>query len=337
MRFVDGHMARLLMSGAGGDPNAGGGGGGGGTGTGTGNTAFLASLPEPLRASPAFKDVKDLGDLAARYAGMNKPFAEQLPEKIRGEAYFKDIKSLDALADIALNQAKLIGADKATLLQLPKGPDDKDGYSALYAKLGRPEAADKYVIPKRGENQDYSAAEQAFQKSMLPVLHEIGMSQSQVEKLVPAWNAMQDATNKANGDALTANAKKSEEALRAEWGAAYDEKVDLAKQALAQYGSPELVAELQATGADGKKMPLGDNPQLMRLFAKLGSQLKEDGLLGKGGESQQGGFSPAEAQQQIAAKKGDEKFMQAYSQKDNPGHAAAVTEMERLYKFAYPA
>lgn len=332
-KFIDGHIAGLLMSSAG-DAGTGGGGGGGGTG----NAAFLASLPEPLRGNEAFKEVKDLGDLATRYAGMNKPFAEMLPEKIRGEAYFKDIKDLDGLATRALHQAKMIGLDKNQLAVLPKGPDDKEGYENLYKTLGRPEAADKYVVPPRADKAAYSEQEQAFQKAMLPVLHQAGLSQRQVDAIVPAWNAMQDANAKASGEAFAANAKKAEDALRSEWGAAYDENKGLAQQALAHYGSPELLAELEATGPDGKKNPLGDSPQLMRLFAKLGAGLKEDGLLGKGGDSGAGGaLSPAEARQQISAKQGDAEFMKSYMTKSHPGHANAVAEMERLYKFANPA
>ena len=328
LKFLNGRLAGLMMSGSG----TGDGGGGGGD-----NAAFIASLPETLRAHPAFKDVTDVGALATRYADAQKPFAEQLPEDIRNEAYFKDIKDLGGLAKTAYNQAKMIGADKNAIMSLPKGPDDKDGYNAIYAALGRPESADKYVVPKLDGGRDYTDGDKAFQKAVLPVLHEAGVTQAQLDKIAPALNSIGEAALKAQVDARTANGAKAAEALRSEWGAAYDQNVGLAKQALAHYGSPELVAELESTGADGSKMPLGDSPQLTRLFAKLGGQLKEDGLVGKGGSGNAGELSPAEASQQINAKQGDTKFMEAYTRKDHPGHADAVSEMSRLYKFANPA
>ncbi len=75
---------------------------------------------------------------------------------------------------------------------------------------------------------------------------------------------------------------------------------------------------------------------LARTLAKLGEQLQEDGVLGRGSASA-GGKSPAEAKQEINALLADKAFAGTYSNKRDPGHADAVARMQRLYEMAHPA
>ena len=303
------------------------------------NNAFLQSLPEPLRAHGAFKDVADMGALAQRYADTQKPFAEQLPEKIRGEAYFKDIKSFDDLATKAYNQAKMIGKDPNTLLEIPSNDDDK-ALTALYTKLGRPETADKYDIPKLADGKDYSTDDKAFQTAVLPILHDAGITQRQLTKIMPAWNALQAKAAEAVGAQTQASFKTADEALTKEWGAAKAEKIATAQAAITFLASgekgPKLGADLKAaleTINPATGQAFGNMPAFARLFAYFGTQMKEDGLIGKGGAGGVGdALSPAEADQQINAKYADTKFMASYTNKNAPDHADAVREMSRLFE-----
>ncbi len=210
------------------DGGAGGGGGGGAT-----NAAFLASLPEPLRAADSFKEVKDVADLATRYHGeLSRPLLERLPERLRKEPAFKDIKSIEALADSYHNAQKMVGRDPNTLIALPQDPNDDKAMGEIWNKLGRPETPDKYQLPvKRADGREYSADDKAFQKEILPILHEAGLTQSQLAKALPKWDALMDAMSKGANDRQEATFKEAETKFRAELGASYEDQLGLADAA----------------------------------------------------------------------------------------------------------
>lgn len=302
-----------------------------GGGGGAGNAAFLATLPENFRSHDAFKDVKDVSDLAGRYAKSRGPLAEQLPKELAQEAYFKDYKSWDDLAKSAFNQSKMIGADPKSLLKLPADAKDEKAWGEIYDRLGRPAKVDDYKIPPRGDGKAYSAEDTAFQKGVLPILHEAGITQPQLEKLLPKWDGLMDAMTKSSNE-QTANAiGKAEETLKAAWGSGegYTEKLNLANAALRHY-AVALNLDPNEVAPEMIRTKLGQSPVLAQILAEIGKGLNEDGLIGK--EQGGGGMTPNEAGQEIAAKQADPKFMKAYTDRSDPGHKDAVETMKRLYE-----
>jgi hypothetical protein len=254
-------------------------------------------------------------------------FAESLPEDIRGEAVFKDIKDLGALAKGYVHAQRLIGADPSTVLRLPGADADQAAWDGVYAKLGRPEAADKYAFSDV-KLPEGLAVDDGLKTGFQKVAHQAGLNMKQADALYQWWNAIQAERFTAAGAQTVQQQTAAIDGLRKEWGQAFDQNVALAQQAVAHYGGDKLRSELEGTG-------LGNNPELARIFAKLGRNLQEDGLIGKGGTG--GGVnSPGEAQQQISALQQDQAFMKSYLSKHDPEHKVAVEKMETLYNQAYP-
>ena len=289
-------------------------------------TSWTSSLPEPIRAHEAWKDVPDVGTLANRYLETRKPFAEQLPEDIRGEAMFKDIKDLAGLAKGYHGAQKLIGVPKDQLLRLPA--DDKpESWAPIYDKLGRPEKPEGYVL----NGPDGKPIDPKQAESLYKAAHEAGVSQKQIEKLY-GW--LQETSGAAQ-TAQQAEAQRAAEAavteLKTELGGAFDQRVERAKGAVKQ-----LDADLKLGGKLAEtleKAGLANNPAVFKVFDHIAAQLAEDGkLAGKGGQQDNSLKSPAEARQHIAAKQQDKNFMARYLNKSAPGHAEAVAEMADLYK-----
>ena len=295
-----------------------------------GDTPWTASLPETIRGHEAFKDVKDVSDLATRYVSATtpKPFAEQLPEDIRADAVFKDIKDLAGLAKSYKGQAHLLGVPKDQLLRLPT--DDKpESWAPIYDKLGRPTKAEEYklTLPQGAElNKEFATP--LFAKA-----HELGISQKQLDGLYGALRSQGETAQKAAADKAKSDMDAASAALKSEWGQAYDQKMNEASAAIDVYAEqmkiPGLKAALDKTG-------LGNSPELAKLFASLAANLKEDGkLTGKalgGGDLK----SPVEAQQEINALRADKNFSAAYLNKSHPGHKDAVAKMAALHTVAYP-
>jgi hypothetical protein len=129
--------------------------------------------------------------------------------------------------------------------------------------------------------------------------------------------------------------------LRKEWGASYDENLSDAQAAVRHLGGDKLIAELNIV-KDGKAT--GDNAELLRTFAKLGKQYREDGVLKGGSQPEGGGMDPAAAKAQIAKLQANSDFSKVWLNKGATGkvdgkdmtHAEAVAEMTRLYQLANP-
>lgn len=295
---------------------------------------FSASLPEPLRGNAAFKDIKDVGSLAQKYADSQKPFLERLPEKYRNEAAFKDIKDESGLADSYFNAQKMVGLDKNRLAVLPKDDKDTAGWDAFYKAQGRPDAADKYAFGKRADGTDYQANDVEFQKKIAPILHKMGVTQRQIDAGRGDWDQLQADLVKAADGQRQAEMEKASAALRSKWGGDYDGHMKDAEAAIGHYAKTlgvgdQLIKELSAT-------TFGNNPALAQVFAHMGAQLKEDGLLGKG----QGGFTDRPSQEAartlIAQKEAAFRANATFKNKDAPGRQEALDEIAHLYEAAYP-
>jgi hypothetical protein len=298
------------------------------------NGEFIGTLPEPLRAHGAFKDIKDVGTLAQKYADTQRPFTERLPEKYRNDPSFRDIKDDEGLYSSFSNAQKMVGADKARLALVPKDAKDEAGWDGFYKAVGRPEAADKYAFGKRADGSDYSAADADFQKQIAPILYKMGVSQAQLDRGRPEWDVLQGKIATLASDASKAEMAKTVTALREKWGGDYDGHVKNAEAAVQYYAKKAgvgdaLAKELSATG-------LGNNPALAQVFAMMGAQLKEDGLFGKG----EGGFadrpSMENAKKQIAEKEQAFRDNKSFRDKNAPGRQEALDEIARLYEAAYP-
>lgn len=299
------------------------------TTTTTNDTAWTASLPEAIRGNEAWKDVPDVGTLATRYLDTRKPFAEMLPKDIAGEATFKDIRDLDGLARGYHGAQKLLGVPKDQLLRLPT--DDKpESWAPIYDKLGRPEKADAYKLTlPDGVTMNTEAAKPIFEKA-----HELGISQKQLDGL---YGTLLGVATK-NGEAAKAKSDgelaAASSALKTEWGVAYDQKIAEAMQAVEHFAKEMKLGD--GLKADLEKSGLGNNPAIAKLFAGLAANLKEDGKLTGRAAGAESLASPTEARQNIAALQQDKNFMKSYTDKRDPGHAAAMAKMTALYAQANP-
>jgi hypothetical protein len=252
-------------------------------------------------------------------------FAESLPPDLRESPIFKDIKTLDGLARSYASAAKMVGMDKAQVVALP-AEGDEAAWKDVYAKLGRPEDAKGYGFkPPEGVQVDAK-----LQDSFASTAHELGLSTKQANALYAWWNGQAGEARTATAAQQAAAEQAATATLKTEWGAAYDQNLGLAKNALAHYGNDDVRAELEKSG-------IGNNPALIKVFAKMGAQLSEDGLVGKGGSGGGGMInSPAEAKQQIAALRADPAFAKTYTDAKAPGHKEAVDKMAGLYAQAFP-
>ena len=218
------------------------------------------------------------------------------------------------LAQSYTNLQSQLGRDKITI------PKSDEEFAKAYDALGRPANAEAYEVkkPELPEGMQY---DEAGEKLLRTFAHENGWNQKQFANAYDMYfkTRMEEvgAWTKTLGDART----KAEDSLKREWGDAYQGKSELARSVFQQYGDAELSQYLDTSG-------LGNDPRIIKIFAKIGEEMMGDSKLKHPGGGN-GGITPAEIDAKIAEfRKTNEK---ALFQADHPDHRRLVADLQKLY------
>lgn len=233
---------------------------------------------------------------------------------LKGYVQNKGWKDPVELANGYRNLEKLLGGEK---IPMPKGAEDKEGWARVYDALGRPKSADEYGLPvPDGGSPD-------FAKAAAAKFHELGLSKGQAEALAGWYNEQAQSQMGAVQQAQAAKVEQDLQALKGEWGGAYEENIELGRRAAREFGldAAKLTALENAFGTG----------EMLKFMSKIGRGLTEHTF--EGGRSATGfGMTPEAARQRIAALRDDRDFTSKYL----GGNADARAEMERLMRAAYP-
>ena len=246
-----------------------------------------------------------------------------LSEDVASHSAIKDIGSVEDLAKSAIHAQQMVGADK---IAIPGKDAGSQAWEDVYNKLGRPEKAGDYELPQ--ENVESVEGDQPQIEEFKGEAHRLGLNKQQFAGLVRFMAEKGQQGAQAAEVNMEEVQKQSVAALQQEYGAAYEQNLSLAKSAVEQFGGEELKTMLNQTG-------LGNNPELIKAFARIGKMVASDEIIGRGGR-ESFVLSPTEAQESIIQKKLDVEFMSAYTQNHHPGHMAAVEEMQKLFELANP-
>ena len=222
---------------------------------------------------------------------------------------------------------KLHGVPVERLVKLPSPNEAKDpkAWDAIYNKLGRPETADKYVLPvPKGDDGTFS-------NQIKPWLHEAGVTQAGAAKLAEKWNGFQEA--QANARAAQQEAKNAEQVqeLKLAWGSEFDSRAQLVDHAAEKFG---MTAD-QVTALKSTMGPKGAMEFLYNIGAKLG--VEDRTVPGIGGETN--GFTqmtPDMAKAEIARLRSDRDFAKLFTSSDIKQKMDARQQMDRLQRIANP-
>ena len=241
-------------------------------------------------------------------------FKSLIPAEYKEEKALQNFQDMKGFVKSYLHSQKLVGADK---IPVPNKHATDEDWNEVYTRLGKPESPDgfKFNLPKDNNKLDDNSL-----KAFSEQAHKLGLLPHQADGIIKYNNELANAAEVDTNSKAETSRLQAEEALRKEFGPAYNNKLNAAKNlASATLGSDFLSNTVLK---DGSK--LGDNPTVVKAFADLAGKLSEDTIVK--------GDSPSymklkEIDQQL------DKIRQpgsAYWDKTHPNHNAAVQEAYKL-------
>ena len=260
-------------------------------------TAAAAATPEP-QAAPV-GNIMDTGTEPAREPNATaaaenfSAFDMQkatLPQDQRTLPWLGDIDSFEALVTETASLKSAIGSDKVVLPNW----DNPDSVNTYYNSLGRPESVDGYDLTSFAPPEDLNWSED-LQGRMVSHMHTLGLTQKQVEGLVPAFAQEQFADLGTAVESLQAQHDTTQAALKEEFKDSYDNMLtngaSMARTQLGDEAFETLVHTKMASGGE-----FGNDPNFTRLLMTLASKVAVDSpIIGTAGRSQQVANTPESA------------------------------------------
>lgn len=240
-------------------------------------------------------------------------------DTMKGYIQNKGFKTAADLANAYQNLEKFHGVPQERMLKLPE-KEDAPEWGGIYDRLGRPKEAKDYQleIPKEIGDEKFAEAAKGW-------FHELGLSKKQGETIATKWNEYVSGQVGAQKEAVANGLVQEQTALKKEWGAAYDENIQVSKEGARRYGfdKPTLDKLENAMGHNG----------LMKLMQRLGSATSEGRYVGG---NPQGGFGDTLAPASAKAKMDQLLSDGAFKTKYMNGDKAAIDQINSLGKQAYP-
>jgi len=243
-----------------------------------------------------------------------KSWKEAISEEYRKDPNIEKFTEIDALAKSYINATRMIGQDKVAV---PNENSTDDQWNEVYAKLGRPESADKYKLDVKSDVVPFN--ESAI-KSFTEQSHKLGLNNKQAQGILEFYkNAMEGSAQQSKVDTETAQAQ-AEQQLRQEWGKTFEENVKKAGSvAKANLGVDVLDMQLK----DGTR--LGDHPDIIKGFAKIADMMSEDTIVATESENVDQG---KDIEQEISRIMNDRTG--PYWNKTHPDHDKIVQQVYTL-------
>lgn len=214
------------------------------------------------------------------------------------------------------NLEKMMGADKAgrtvTLLNEGATPEEVNDF---YTKLGRPEEPTGYEIPvPDGATPEFADWAQG-------VFHDAGLSKAQSDKVATAWAEYVGGKQQETTDIQEIAVTDATNALKKEWGAAYDANVGLVDRAALKLGmtDDQLSALSQSMGG----------PAAMKFVHGLAMQMGDHGV-DEGDSVNTGAMTPQAAQNELDTLMGSKEFQEAWLDRGHPNHRNVVERKAQL-------
>lgn len=185
-----------------------------------------------------------------------------------------------------VNLEKAVGADKVVLPQKDSDILQWEGWE----KLGVPETSEQYAMNQPDNFESYDSN---LSNDMRETFHQAKLTPQQAQFIHDKYVERMSNTFNESVQSQQDQAIDWENSLKKEYGRAFDERIEAARLAVREYGTPELQKALDESG-------LGSHPELVKAFSKVGMSLGKGPQFKDAESSGQFGITPDMAKEQIA-------------------------------------
>lgn len=238
-------------------------------------------------------------------------------DDVKGYVQNKGWKNPQEVVESYRNFEKLQGVPQDRILKLPESADAPE-FQAVWERLGKPKEAKDYGLKVPEKGGDPKLAEWAAE-----VFHKGNLTTKQAEAVMSAWNARQEQVAKQTMENQKIALSQATDRLKTEWGAAYDQKMNLAKAGVAALKldaqTVDLIASIQ--GAD----------VLFKRMAEIGAGIGESAFIA-GRPAPDGTITPEQAKSELKTLMQDTAWRTRYL----AGDSDAKKKMEHLQRMANP-
>lgn len=243
--------------------------------------------------------------------GEPKSWREALPEDIRSHAAISSFQDVPSLVKSYIHAQGMVGK-KGVIV--PGEKATAEDWNRYYKEIGVPEV-DKYEV---AAPKEYSIPPETLGK-FKEVAVKNGLLPKQANELLGWYSQFEAQTLKEHTEGVAKESAEQLAGLKKEWGDGYDKNLQSAQFAAKEMGGDTFVKYLNDTG-------LGNDVNLIRIFAKVAPLLGEDKLR-EGGVSSEG-MTPHE----IHAKIADIRANPLFTDTSDPRRPALMREFESLNK-----
>tara|TARA_R110000787_G_scaffold91459_2_gene192786 strand:+ start:8970 stop:9815 length:846 start_codon:yes stop_codon:yes gene_type:complete len=229
----------------------------------------------------------------------------------------KGWKSNEDMLKSYINLERSVGADKVVLPAKDSNILEWEGWD----QLGTPKDAADYLMAQPDGFEGYDAG---LSDDMREVFHEAKLTPAQAQHIHDKFVERMGNSLTENQTATMQKSEQWEGELKKEYGTAFDERVEAARYAIREFGSPELQTALDQSG-------LGSHPELVRAFAKVGMQLGKGSQFKDAETSGNFGTTPEMAKEQIAALRRNPGLLD----ETNPENKVLKAKLQHLTELAY--
>ena len=268
---------------------------------------------------PVQPDVQTTTTLTSDQTTTEQPkevdFKSLIPEAYKEEKSLHNFSNMDDFVKSYLHSQKLVGADK---IAIPNKYSTDEDWKKVYKQLGTPETGEgyKYKLPEDHKIEDDTL------KNFSNEAAKLGLLPNQANGVMNYYN---EIIKQGLSDQAAQQKTAQDEAvveLRKEFGASYQKEIQSAKNLVHATLGKEFIDN--ALLQDGSR--LGDNPTVIKAFAKLANKLSEDDIV-KGDVPSY--LTTSEINKQISAL---QQPGSAYWDKRHLSHNDAVAEVQALLR-----
>jgi hypothetical protein len=206
---------------------------------------------------------------------LREGWRDTLPEDIRGEKVFDRVSNFEGAMKSLASAEKMVGKDK---IPIPTEASSEAEWDAYYVAGGRPETAADYNLARPEElPEEYYSQELASAAQEL--FHKIGLSKKQADMLFAFNNNSVIAQLAKNTQDAELSATELKDGLYADWGNAFEQKKHLGNVAMEEAASTvkDGVKVVDPEFKERLVQKAGNDPDIIRAFANLGSKFAEAG------------------------------------------------------------